>query len=59
MISYARRRALDGPSGDDLAAEIRSQAERALSRLARGLGDYAILSPAGAAQERHERPATA
>jgi len=60
MLSHARRRALDGPSGDDLAAEIRSQAERALSRLGRGLGDYAILSPAGAARETQQKdPATA
>jgi len=50
MISYARRRALDGPSGDDLAAEIRSQTERALRRLGCGLDDYATLSPASAAR---------
>jgi AcrR family transcriptional regulator len=40
-VEAVQRGALDGRSGPDLAAEVRSQAERALALLAHGFDDYA------------------
>jgi AcrR family transcriptional regulator len=42
LLDRTRRNVLAGRRGASLAAEIRSQAERAIARLERGLGDYAI-----------------
>jgi AcrR family transcriptional regulator len=42
LLDDARRRVLAGRRSPRLAAEVRSQAERALARLERGLGAYAI-----------------
>ena len=47
LLETARRAALEGRSGPDLAAEVRSQAEDAFARLARGLGDYAVKAGPG------------
>ncbi len=45
LLDGTRRRVLAGRRGTSLAAAVRSQAERALARLERGLGDYAIKPP--------------
>jgi AcrR family transcriptional regulator len=47
LLDDARRRVLAGRRSPRLAAEVRSGAERALARLERGLGDYAVKPPAG------------
>ena len=39
LVDFARRRVLEG-ARDELAAEVREQADVALALLARGLGDY-------------------
>ena len=39
LVDFARRRVLEG-ARDELAAEVREQADAALALLARGLGDY-------------------
>ena len=41
LIDFARRRALSRKGGADLAAEIRSAGEHALTFLEDGLGEYA------------------
>src|SRR6266511_2449444 len=45
LLDSTRRRVLAGSRGTSLAAAVRSPAERALARLERGLGDYAIKPP--------------
>jgi hypothetical protein len=45
LLDRTRRGVLAGRRGASLAAEVRSQAERAIARLERGLGDYAIKPP--------------
>jgi hypothetical protein len=40
-VEAVQRGALDGRPGPGLAAQVRSQAVRALELLAHGLGDYA------------------
>jgi AcrR family transcriptional regulator len=47
LLDRTRRGVLAGRRGTTLAAEVRSQAERALARLERGLSDYAIKPPSG------------
>jgi AcrR family transcriptional regulator len=47
LLDTTRRRVLAGRRGTSLAAAVRSQAQRALARLERGLGDYAIKPPPG------------
>ena len=44
LIAFARRSALAGQPGADLAREIREQGERALALLERGLRDYGVES---------------
>ncbi len=55
LLDDARRRVLAGRRSPRLAAEVRSQAERALARLQRGLGDYAIKPPTGSERATSER----
>jgi hypothetical protein len=45
---------LAGRRGASLAAEVRSQAERAIARLERGLGDYAVKPRPGSKQPQGE-----
>jgi AcrR family transcriptional regulator len=42
LVAHVRERALTGQSGKRLADEYRTQARRALTRLERGLGGYAV-----------------
>jgi AcrR family transcriptional regulator len=42
LIDYVRRRTLEGAPARDIGKEVRAEARRALDRLARGLGDYAV-----------------
>jgi AcrR family transcriptional regulator len=42
LVSYVRRSVLAGQSGPRLAADARSQARRAFTRLERGIGEYAV-----------------
>jgi AcrR family transcriptional regulator len=42
LIGYSRRRALAGTPADQVARELRAQAEQAFARLERGLGDYGV-----------------
>jgi AcrR family transcriptional regulator len=44
LVAYVRRSVLAGRRGPKLAADARSQAERAFARLDSGLADYAISS---------------
>jgi hypothetical protein len=45
LVSATRRGILDGADPGNLAGEIDRQAERALSLLEHGLGDYAAKTP--------------
>jgi AcrR family transcriptional regulator len=47
LLDHARRRVLAGHRSPSLAADVQSQAERALARLECGLGNYAIKPPTG------------
>jgi AcrR family transcriptional regulator len=48
LIDYVRRRTLAGANADEIAGEVRAEAERARSLLESGLEDYGITGPAGA-----------
>ncbi len=48
LLDLVRRSVVAGKRGRKLDAEVRSQTEQALARLERGLGDYAVKSPAAA-----------
>jgi AcrR family transcriptional regulator len=50
LLDRTRRGVLAGRRGASLAAEVRSQAQRAIARLERGLGDYAIKPRRGSRQ---------
>jgi AcrR family transcriptional regulator len=45
LIEYVRRRTLAGARAPEIAREVRAQAKRALARLERGLGNYAVKGP--------------
>jgi hypothetical protein len=50
LLDRTRRGVLAGRRGASLAAEVRSQAERAIARLEQGLGDYAVKPRPGSRQ---------
>jgi AcrR family transcriptional regulator len=50
LVHYSRERIVAGARHPRLARDIRAQADRALARLERGLGDYAVAGDAGERQ---------